>query len=158
EVTELGLKFYPRGYKPTRLAYTEPMGGVNGARTSIDLDIPSGQIVRHDGYTRLHLPGKLVGFQPHMHASGKRQCIELIYPNDTPEVLNCADWEFGWAKVYNWADDVQPLYPAGTIVHVISWHDNTAAVKRRYTLDPRNWIGRGSRTVDDMAFAHVKWF
>ena len=57
--------------------------------------------------------------------------------------------QFDWQIVYNYADDVAPLLPAGTIMHVISWHDNSAA--NRYNPDPRNWVGFGNRTTDDMA-------
>ena len=43
------------------------------------------------------------------------------------EQLNCVNYDFNWQIVYNYADDVAPLLPAGTIMHVISWHDNSAA-------------------------------
>ena len=46
-----------------------------------------------------------------------------------------------------------PLLPAGTLLHVIAWHDNSAG--NRLNPDPRNWVGWGSRTIDDMSFAHV---
>ena len=31
-----------------------------------------------------------------------------------------------WVKVYNYEDDAAPLLPAGTIVHIIGWYDNSA--------------------------------
>jgi len=43
--------------------------------------------------------------------------------------------------------------PAGTILRVISWHDNSTA--NRYNPDPTNWVGFGQRTIDDMAFSWV---
>ena len=46
-----------------------------------------------------------------------------------------------------------PLLPAGTIIHITSWHDNTAANK--YNPNPKNWVGSGQRTIDEMAFAWV---
>jgi len=52
-----------------------------------------------------------------------------------------------------YADDVAPLLPAGTIIHITSWHDNTAANK--YNPNPKNWVGSGQRTIDEMAFAWV---
>ena len=61
-----------------------------------------------------------------MHTRGKRQCIELIYPDNKVEQINCADWSFNWHIVSVYADDVAPIYPAGTVLHVISWHDNSA--------------------------------
>jgi hypothetical protein len=59
------------------------------------------------------------------------------------------NYDFQWQIVYNYADDVAPLLPAGTIIHVISWHDNSAG--NRNNPDPRNWVGFGNRTTDDMA-------
>jgi hypothetical protein len=86
---------------------------------------------------------------PHMHNRGKRQCVEAIYPNMIVEQFNCVNYDFQWQIVYNYADDVAPLLPAGTIIHVTSWHDNSAG--NRNNPDPRNWVGFGNRTTDDMA-------
>jgi hypothetical protein len=52
---------------------------------------------------------------------------------------------------YTYADDVAPLLPAYTTLHVISWYDNTSANK--YNPDPRNPAGFGNRSVDEMAFS-----
>jgi hypothetical protein len=38
---------------------------------------------------------------------------------------------------------------------VISWHGNSSANK--YNPDPKNWVGDGSRTVDEMGFAWIGW-
>jgi hypothetical protein len=153
--SEVAFVFYPKGEAPRHVIYSEPMGGANGQRIGVDLDIPAGQIVRHDGYSRLALPAKVTGFQPHLHTRGRRQCVEAIYPDDTQEVLSCANFDFGWHIVYNYADDAAPIVPAGTIIHVISWHDNTAW---RGNPDPTNWIGVGNRTVDEMSFSWISWY
>jgi len=65
------------------------------------------------------------------------------------------NYQFGWHIVYNYADEIQPLLPAGTMLHVISWHNNTAS--NRYNPDPRNWVGFGQRSIDDMSFAWVNY-
>ena len=93
---EVAFVFYPKGQEPKHVIYSEPMGGANGQRIGVDLDIPAGQIVRHDGYSRLALPAKITGFQPHMHTRGRKQCVEAIYPDDTQEMLSCANFDFGW--------------------------------------------------------------
>ena len=121
-----------------------------------ELDIPAGQITRHDGYAKMYLSGRLTGFQPHMHFLGTRQCLELIYPNATTEMVNCANFDFNWHIVYNYTDDTQPIYPAGTTLHVISYHDNTEG--NRGASDPKNWTGGGSRTIDEMAFGWISWY
>ena len=72
--TQLGLKLYPEEYKPEKILCSRQLGQAG------ELDIPAGQITRHDGYAKMYLPGRLTGFQPHMHFLGKRQCLELIYP------------------------------------------------------------------------------
>ncbi len=148
--TELGLVFYPKGEEPDYQLYSRQLGQ-NG-----ELDIPAGQIVRNDGYTRMNLPGRLTSFQPHMHTLGTRQCLELIYPAGQREMVNCANFDFNWHIVYNYEDDVQPIYPAGTTLHVISYHDNTEG--NRGNADPKNWTGGGDRTIDEMAFAWISWY
>jgi hypothetical protein len=91
-----------------------------------------------------------------MHNRGKAQCMEAIYPDGHQEMLSCVnDYKFGWHIVYNYSEDVQPLLPVNTILHVISWHNNTAS--NRYNPDPRNWAGFGQRSIDDMSFAWVNY-
>ena len=148
--TELGLVLYPEGYEPDHILYSRQLGNAG------ELDIPAGQVTRHDGYQKMYLPGKLTGFQPHMHFLGTRQCVEMIYPNGVAEMVNCTNFDFNWHIVYNYEDDAAPLYPAGTTMHIISYHDNTAA--NRGNTDAKNWTGGGSRTVDEMAFAWLSWY
>jgi len=156
--TQLGIVLYPKGYVPKRVLNVKGLGRVGGtAEGEIDvLDIPGGQVVRHDGYTRLTKPAVITAFQPHMHLLGKRQCLELIYPNGNTEMVTCANWDFNWHIVYLYNDDVAPIVPAGTMLHVISYHDNTTA--NRGAHDPKNWAGSGHRTIDEMAFAHISWY
>jgi hypothetical protein len=72
-------------------------------------------------------------------------------------MVSCVDrFKFDWHVVYEYADDVAPIVPAGTILHVISLHDNTAANKSN--PDPSNWIGWGNRTVDEMGFSWIGWY
>jgi len=142
--TQVGIVFYPKGVVPKHVMTTILSPNQD------DLDIPAGaDNVRSDAYYKFEKNARLVGFMPHMHNRGKRQCIEAIYPNMQVEQFNCVNYDFQWQIVYNYADDVAPLLPAGTIVHVISWHDNSVANK--YNPDPRNWVGFGNRTTDDMS-------
>jgi len=54
---------------------------------------------------------------------------------------------------YIYADDVAPLLPKGTVLGFTAWHDNTA--RNPANPDPRQWVGWGDRTVDEMAHAWV---
>ena len=157
----IGFKLYPKGEVPKYVAFTQHMGD------NTDLDIPPGEISRTDGYFRLPRPAVISAFQPHMHNRGKAQCMEAIYPDVRPdsarpgpartETLSCvSNYQFGWHITYPYADEVQPILPAGTVVHITAWHDNTAANK--YNPNPRNWVGYGQRTIDEMSFAWVSLF
>jgi len=157
----IGFKLYPKGEVPKHVAFTQHMGD------NTDLDIPPGQVVRTDGYFRLPKPAVLSAFQPHMHNRGKAMCMEAIYPDiradsarpgpARTETLNCvSNYQFGWHITYPYTDDVAPILPAGTIIHITAWHDNTAANK--YNPNPRNWVGYGQRTIDEMSFAWVSLF
>jgi len=157
----LGIKLYPKGTQPKYVAFTQHMGDVN------DLDLPAGQITRNDGYFRLPKPAMISAYQPHFHFRGKAQCMEAIYPDVRPdsarpgpaktETLSCvSDYQFGWSLTYNYAEDVAPLLPAGTVIHVSTWHDNSD--NNKFNPNPKNWVGSGQRTNDEMSFAWVSLF
>jgi hypothetical protein len=158
----LGLKLYPKGVVPQHVELTRHVGDQEE-----EIDIPAGaKDVRSEGFTMLAKPARLTAFQPHMHNRGKRQCLQAIYPPGGPgggrgdlartETLSCADFHFAWHLQYHYAEDVQPLLPAGTVLQVISWHDNSTSNK--YNPDPTNWVGFGQRTIDDMSFAWVTMY
>jgi hypothetical protein len=150
--TSIGLKFFPRGYTPKYSVVTQHVG--DSFEESID--IPAGESnARTDGYFTLPQAAIVQSFQPHMHNRGKRMCVEAILPTGAIETLSCAKHNFAWMIVYNYADEVTPILPKGTILHVIGWHDNSAANK--YNPDPRNWVGFGNRSVDDMSFAWMSF-
>ncbi len=141
--TSVGFVFYPKGFVPKHQMITVL------APNQDDLDIPAGaDNVRSDAYFKVDKNARLTAFMPHMHNRGKRQCVEAIYPNMSVEQFNCVNYDFQWQIVYNYADDVAPLLPAGTIIHVTTWHDNSAG--NRNNPDPRNWVGFGNLcTTDD---------
>jgi hypothetical protein len=152
--------FYPKGAQPKHVMHTQHVGD------NIEVDIPAGEITRHDGYFRLPKAVQIVAFQPHTHIRGKRECVEAIYPDlggddNRPEpakteMISCVDINFGWMLTYNYADDVAPLLPKGTVLHVITWHDNTSANKSN--PNPKNWVGQGGRTTDEMTYAWMNMF
>ena len=157
----LALKVYPKGYVPKYVAFTQHMGDVT------DLDLPAGQITRTDGYFRLPRPAVISAFQPHFHFRGKAQCMEAVYPDvradsarpgpARTETLSCvSDYQFGWSLTYNYAEDVSPILPAGTLLHISTWHDNSD--NNKFNPNPKNWVGYGQRTNDEMGFAWVSLF
>jgi hypothetical protein len=157
----VGLRLYPEGVTPKHIAHAQQLG------SAADLDIrPNTKNVRADGYTVLSRPAVITAFQPHMHNRGQAQCLELMYPSsgvgDRPggvrtETVSCVDrFKFNWHVVYEYADDVAPIVPAGTILHVISLYDNTSG--NAFNPDPSNWVGFGNRTIDEMGFSWINWY
>jgi hypothetical protein len=154
EITDrasIGLVFYPKGYVPKHVIQTVQVG-------SSDLDIPAGEEnARSDAYFKFQKAARLTGFMPHMHNRGKAECIEAIYPDMRVEQFNCVSkFNFAWQTTYNYTDEVAPLLPAGTILHVINWHDNS--VRNRWNPDPRNWVGYGERTNDEMSKSWINFY
>jgi len=140
-----------------------------GGDTEQLLDIPANtDNIRLDSYVGMAYPSVITQFEPHMHNRGKAMCLEAIYPpskqaafsrngGTRSEILSCVDrFNFGWVRSYVYADDVAPVVPAGTILHMISWHNNTPSNKVNY--DPTNWIGFGNRTIDDMSHMWLGYY
>jgi len=146
--SRMALWFYPKGVEPEHRLHRDRWGAIS------DLDIPPGEeSVRSDGYTILDQNVRLTAYQPHMHNLGDRQCLEVIYPDNRRQSLNCVSWDFGWHIVYNYQDDDQPLLPKGSVIHLTHWHNNSAS--NQWAGDTDNWVGYGQRSTDDMAFAHM---
>jgi hypothetical protein len=156
---EVGFIFYPKGYVPKYVAQTELMGDDH------ELDLPANaDNVRYDSYKILTKPTRILAYAPHMHTRAKAQCLEAILPEKSEqrdgnkvETLNCINhFDFNWMMVYEYATDAQPLLPAGTVLHLVSWYNNTAS--NRLNNDPGNWIGYGQRSIDDMAMAWMTFY
>jgi hypothetical protein len=98
--------------------------------------------------------GRVENFQAHMHLRGKAMSIEAILPDGTRRMLSHVNnFQFDWHNNYVYADHAAPLLPAGTVLIITAWHDNTAS--NRDNPDPDQWVGWGDRTVDEMAHAWV---
>jgi len=147
---DVGLTLHPEGYEPKHLQATGGFGGVNMFDYEFDIPANDDNVMR-DGFHRITRPTKVLMFEPHLHSSGKRMCVEAIYPNNVREMLSCADYDHNWVKVYSYEDDAAPLLPAGTLIHVMAWYNNSPT--NRNVVDPRNWKGYGNRSIDDMFFA-----
>lgn len=154
----VGIKLYPEGYNPKHLEVMAHVGD------NEDLDIPSNtRNARSDGYSVLLRPARITAFQPHLHNRGQAQCLELIYPSAQSggraanQTVSCVDkFRFNWHIAYHYDEDVQPIVPAGTVIHVTSWYDNTT--QNKFNPDPSNPIAFGQRTVDEMSFAWLSYY
>jgi len=143
--TTIAFKFYPQGEVPKYQVRSIAIRNV----PNDELDIPPNSVVRTDGYYRLTKNARIDAFQPHMHMRGRGMTVEAINLNNTTTILSSVDhFNFNWHINYIYKDDVAPLLPAGTVLHMIGIHDNTSANPRN--PDPNMWAGFGERSVDDM--------
>ena len=147
---ELGIYFYPKGTVPAHRTVLRMFDVSRGSQ----LDIPPGEVAMSQNYYVLQAPARMENFQPHMHMRGKSMSVEAVYPDGRKEVLSAVNrFQWNWHINYVYADHVAPLLPKGTVLVFTSWHDNTA--KNPNNPDPRQWVGWGDRTVDEMAHAWV---
>ena len=149
--TRLALWFLPEGEDPEHELIRSHMAD------NEDLDLPGGEErIRTDGYEYLDKNIRITAFQPHLHNLGTRQCMEVIYQDNRRQTLSCADWDFGWHIAYNYAEEVQPLVPKGSMIQVTSWFNNSKS--NPWAGDSRNWVGFGQRSTDDMSFSWVSYY
>ena len=149
---EIGIWFYPKDQPPSHRVFLT--GFQSTSRQGARLDIAPNSIAVQDGYTVLKAAAKLQNFQPHMHLRGKAMSMEAILPTGEVRMISNVDnFDFNWMTNYIYTDDEQPVLPKGTVIHITTWFDNTAAKKGN--PDPSQWVGWGDRTVDEMAHAWV---
>ncbi len=147
---ELGIYFYPKGTVPPHRTVLKMFDVSHGE----ELDIPPNSKAMTQNFYVMQAPARIENFQPHMHMRGKAMSVEAIYPDGRRELLSSVNnFQWRWHVNYIYADDVAPLLPKGTVLVFTAWHDNTA--DNPNNPDPRQWVGWGDRTVDEMAHAWV---
>jgi hypothetical protein len=146
---EMGIYFYPKGQEPK---YRTTLSLVPAALGTMDIRPNSVSVA--EGFFTLRDNARIESFQPHMHLRGKAMQVSALLPTGQQQVISYVNnFDFNWMTTYQYADDVAPLLPKGTILKVVAWHDNTAAKKSN--PDPNQWVGWGDRTVDEMAHAWI---
>ena len=147
---ELGIYFYPKGVVPKHRTVLRMFDVSRGS----ELDIPPGEVAMTQNFYVMQAPARIENFQPHMHMRGKSMSMEAVYPDGRKEVLSAVNnFQWNWHVNYIYADHTAPLLPKGTVLVFTAWHDNTAANPNN--PDPRQWVGWGDRTVDEMAHVWV---
>ena len=147
---ELGVYFYPKGVTPKNRTVLRMFDVSRGS----DLDIPPGEVAMTQNFFVIQAPARMENFQPHMHMRGKAMSVEAVYPDGRKEVLSAVNrFQWNWHLNYIYADNTAPLLPKGTVLIFTAWHDNTE--NNPNNPDPRQWVGWGDRTVDEMAHAWV---
>ncbi|HUP51180.1 MAG TPA: cytochrome c [Longimicrobiales bacterium] len=120
-----------------------------------DFDIaPHGKLMTQ-GFHSFDHPVRLDSWQPHLHLRGVAMSMEVFYPETgRREMISMAsNWNAGWNLSHIYADGHQPLLPAGAVIILTGWYDNTANNPRN--PDPDQWVAMGQRTTDEMSHAWI---
>ena len=157
DVVDVGLWLYPEGEQPeveTRGEVTFMVDRRNGMPRAGDILIPPHGRQVLQGIHVLKSPTLISSFRPHMHMRGKEMSMEAIYPDGRREMLGkVSDYRHIWQLSYQYAEDAQPLLPAGTMLLFTSVFDNTA--DNPLNPDPEQWVVFGRRGVDEMSHMWV---
>ena len=139
---EMGFRFHEKGYEPEYSEVSSNLGD------GVDISIrPNSDSQELHAYETLNQHTKIVAFEPHLHAPGKRMCLEAIWGGEI-ETLSCVGYDHNWVRTYVFEDHAAPLLPKGTILHVYAEMDNSPT--NINVADPRNWQGSGNRTASNM--------
>ncbi len=151
---QLAIYLYPKGQEPKYRTYLMSYTANPTINGQLQLDIPPNTVKETEGFHVLKHAAILENFQPHMHLRGKAMAMEAILPDGSTQMLSYVDhFNFNWMTNYIYADDAAPVLPAGSVLHITAWHDNT--VNNPNNPDPNQWVGWGERTVDEMSHAWV---
>ena len=153
---ELGIWFYPKGQEPKHrevLALFNTFSGGNRA-----LDIPPNTVTTTESFVVLKQNARIENFQAHLHLRGKGMSMEAIYADGRREMLSqINDFNFNWHNMYIYADEVAPLLPKGTILHFLTWYDNTVGEQGEPGSESMGRLGRphGRRDGPRLAEHHL---
>jgi hypothetical protein len=141
---DVGLWYYPEdytGYKQDLVSYD-----VTG-----DLDIAPGGTFMAQGFHSFDHPVRIDSWQPHGHLRMVAASLEIFHPatGERELVSMVSNWTAYWHLSHVYEDHVAPLVPAGSVMVLTQWYDNSANNKNN--PDPTVWAGAGSRTTDEMA-------
>jgi hypothetical protein len=110
-----------------------------------DFDIPPHGKLMTQGFHSFDHPVRLDSFQPHLHLRGVAMSMELV--------SMISNWNAGWNHSHIYAEGHQPLLPAGAVIILTGWYDNTA--DNPHNPDPDQWVAMGQRTTDEMSHAWI---
>jgi hypothetical protein len=150
-VVEIGLWLYTEE-ESQQLKYKQDLS-LYRLGNQDDLVIPPNGYQMTQGFHTFDHPVRLDSFQPHGHLRMNAASLEIFYPETgrTEAVSQISNWSATWHHSHLYAPEVAPLIPAGAVIILKQWYDNT-------TDNPNNpdadmWVMGGSRTGDEMTHA-----
>ncbi len=147
---EMGLWLWPENYE---YKYKQDLASY---------DIDEGELVLKphgtamaQGFQVFDHPVRIDSFQPHGHLRLRSASLEILYPETGRiEVISMiSNWSAVWHQSHIYKADAAPLLPAGAVLIMKQWYDNTA--NNPNVADPEMWVDAGARTADEMDHAWI---
>jgi len=141
---DVGIWYYPEGYQAS---YTQDLRNYD---VTGDLDIAPNGTMMAQGFQSFDHPVRIDSWQPHGHLRLVAASFEIFDPaTGSRELISMvSNWTAYWHLSHVYADHVAPLVPAGAVMVMTQWYDNT--VNNKNNPDPTVYVGSGSRTTDEM--------
>ena len=119
-------------------------------------EIPPNRANYRVGAGRMLLADTFVlAFWPHAHLRATAVRYTATYPDGRKELLLDAGYDQGWQEAYAYTDP--KFLPAGTMIDVSFWYDNTRERGLRRGFDSARPIGNGPRTYDEMTLGFMTY-
>jgi hypothetical protein len=145
-VVDLGIWLHPVDYQ---YKYKQDLA-LYGIREG-ELVMPPHGTAMTQGFRTFDHPVRIDSFQPHGHLRMRSASLEVFYPetNKTEVIGMISNWSATWHQSHIFGDDSAPLLPAGAVLIMKQWYDNTEGNPNN--PDPDQWVDGGSRTADEMS-------
>jgi len=149
-VVELGIWLHPADYE---YEYKQDLA-LYGIREGELVMRPHGTAMTQ-GFKTFDHPVRIDSFQPHGHLRLRSASLEILHPETgRVEVISMvSNWSATWHQSHIYGEDSAPLVPAGAVLVMKQWYDNTS--NNPNVADPDQWVDGGSRTADEMSHAWI---
>ncbi len=154
DVIEMGVWLYPKGHQE-KAKNKQDLKLYSLLMKGSELELPPHGTAMTQGFHSFETPVRIDSFQPHGHFRLVGKTLEIFDPKtgDLEMVSSVSDWTNDWHTSHIYADDAAPLVPAGSVLVITGYYDNTAANKQN--PDPNQWVGSGARSADEMSHAWI---
>ncbi|MFM1897068.1 MAG: hypothetical protein RLZZ385_2142 [Pseudomonadota bacterium] len=153
-VVEIGMWLHPEGYEDV-VKYKQDLSLYGLSPSQGEMVIPPHGYLMTQGFHSFDHPVRIDSFQPHGHLRMRAASLEIFYPDTgrTEEISQISNWSATWHHSHIYNPDVAPLLPAGAVLIIKQWYDNTA--DNPNNPDPDQFVVGGSRTADEMSHAWI---
>ena len=154
DVIEMGVWLYPKDHQ-AKAKHKQDLKNYSLLMKGAELELPPHGTAMTQGFHSFETPVRIDSFQPHGHFRLVGKTLEIFDPKtgELEMVSSVSDWTNDWHTSHIYAEDAAPLVPAGSVLVITGYYDNTAGNKQN--PDPNQWVGRGSRSADEMSHAWI---